>query len=417
MAKFRSLDVDTARTAGWDGAHKACFKVASYERGLLEDVAVLDWHLYGPGRGIAALSIPDSSRFVVAIVGLSEIDSNVEGFGDVPTTSTVDGIDASTGVVTSEVPKFNSMSGDDYVSLAQHDSVGDGDRQLQFSPPYGVIFQVLADHMNLQPSAPGDLINILMGPEPRELPDGGLLFETPVVEILNLFPPITLYWSDDFYISNDEKEILVPQVESALAQVALLSSASRANSHHVSIETRMALAATISNSSPLIPFRGFSRAAFDSDPRTLFMALYRCLENLYAYARVSELVIELELESTWVQAAEMLARRIKWRPQEESSLGDVLTLCAQEAPIQQLFDALPGDVSSAPSQANLPRSTAARLYSVRNAIVHVRPGLIGIDEEVQHWDRLCMLLSRCVAVADSSVESGKKLGDVDFSSI
>lgn len=423
MSRFRALDPETAQRSGWDADRKVCFEVAPYEKGQLEDVMVLDWHTYGPESGILAVSIPSSSRFVIATVGLPRIE-HAESSSASRSAATIevkvspDELQAAFAYESAR-PEFDAMRWEDYEEIVKKsdessETIEDDGFREEFLPPYGVIFQVIAEQLNLRPSSPGDLINVLMGPEPRQLAKGGEIYETPVAEVLEFFPEVSLYWNDGCYITTEESAVLRPQVQSTLAQVALLASSEPLFSHHVTSATRSVLASVLANASALLPYDGFARAAFDADPRSMFMALYKCLENLYAYSRVSELINDLNLESTWIQTAETLANRIKWRPQEESSLADVLALCSPEAPIEKLYDALPGNKGTVPAKSNLPRSTASFLYALRNSIVHVRPGLKGVDNDVEDWNLLCVLLSTCVAVADSLVDGGKRFSDSEF---
>ncbi|RYH60135.1 MAG: hypothetical protein EON54_10900, partial [Alcaligenaceae bacterium] len=245
----------------------------------MSEVSVIDWHSYGPGRGIAALSLPGAATFVVATVGLPPIPASIyENYArNLGVDCDEPGLDDGLSKLSLEVPRFTVWDREFYDSEFHASEIGDleksGDKGGGILPPYGVIFQILVDLMDLSADSPAELIDILMGAESKALPQGVVIHVTPVPEVLGLFPEIRLYGHEDFYISNNSDEVLVPQVQRGMSQVALLSSS--ANSHLINLETRVNLVSILSRVGALVPFNGFIRAAFDSDPRSIFMAIYR----------------------------------------------------------------------------------------------------------------------------------------------
>lgn len=377
MARFRRSEPELATQLGWDSNRINCLQCSGFEKGFLRDAAVLAYHLYGPGRGIAAISLPGLQRFVVATIGLD------------PVSEVSLGLDA--------------WDGDWYASAFDAD-VTTIDEDAGDVVPYGVVFELVIDALKVDSGSPHELINILMGAEPVYYNDSTAVHETPIVEVLPLFPNVIVYGHADFEIMMDDR-VDVATVQRGMAQIALIAAAS---SESISDPTRAALSSTLSQVGKLVPFTGFTRAAYDIDPRSIFMALYRSLENLYAYSEVSLLIQSLSLKISWVEAAEVLADQLKWRPREEEALRKVFTLAAPDAPLEDLINSLPGE-GSVDETTNLPKMAAARLYSVRNSVVHVRPGLRGIDADVLDWDALSVKLAACVLAADIAVESGKTL--------
>ena len=73
-----------------------------------------------------------------------------------------------------------------------------------------------------------------------------------------------------------------------------------------------------------MPYEAIARSTFDSDPRTMYMALYRCLEATYAYEACRKLARALGLPVAWRELAIALDSELNWRPQEASSLNLVL---------------------------------------------------------------------------------------------
>jgi hypothetical protein len=137
---------------------------------------------------------------------------------------------------------------------------------------------------------------------------------------------------------------------------------------------------------PSMPYSAICRSMFDADPRSLFMALYRCIEATYAYESSRRLVEKLKLEISWQEMAAALDSEVGWHPQEAQSLNVVL----QHAVKQDLADVCE---CLGVELGNDVQATAGRaIYSLRNKIVHFRAGSEepGVDEI--DWNRLCYLL-------------------------
>jgi len=141
---------------------------------------------------------------------------------------------------------------------------------------------------------------------------------------------------------------------------------------------------------PAMPYAAICESIFDADPRTLFMALYRCIEATYAFETSRRLVDDLALDVTWVQMAASLAKVAGWRPQEASSLNIALGN-ALERDLNELCQCLNVQVGN-----DLAASSGQAIYSLRNRIVHYRPGTDRVDADSIPWNTLCQVLVRIV---------------------
>jgi hypothetical protein len=141
---------------------------------------------------------------------------------------------------------------------------------------------------------------------------------------------------------------------------------------------------------PALPYGAIVESMFDADPRSLYMALYRCIEATYAFETSRRLVDDLKLSVTWVEMAEALADVAGWRPQEASSLNIVLGNALEQDLLevcQCLHVSVGNDVAASAGKA---------IYSLRNRIVHYRPGTERVEVESVPWNTLCHLLVRIV---------------------
>ncbi|MEU2166915.1 hypothetical protein ACH47V_05985 [Micromonospora chersina] len=138
---------------------------------------------------------------------------------------------------------------------------------------------------------------------------------------------------------------------------------------------------------PFMPYPAICRSMFDADPRSLFMALYRCIEATYAYESSRRLVERLALKTSWQDVAAALESELGWHPQEAMSLNLVLQY-ALEQDLREICSCLDvvdigKDVQTAAGRA---------IYSLRNSVVHFRPGAREVEVEDIDWNKLCCLM-------------------------
>lgn len=142
-----------------------------------------------------------------------------------------------------------------------------------------------------------------------------------------------------------------------------------------------------------IPYRLLSRSIFDSDPSSFFLALYRCLEAIFAYASAKDIVSALRLTDDWATVAAVLEDKLGWWPREESSLERLLRLASKNdlelaaksiRPTEEFEDSL------------VYRQATSRIYGLRNSIVHYRPAHQKQDMSVLDWSAICKAMAAIV---------------------
>lgn len=143
-----------------------------------------------------------------------------------------------------------------------------------------------------------------------------------------------------------------------------------------------------------IPYRTLCRSIFDTDPSALFLALYRCIEALYAYDSAKRVGRALDLDADWSEIAVALEDEIGWHPREEGSLEKLMQLA-------ELFD-LNGicvalKVTDVPLEKDaMARRAAKAVYKMRNSLVHYRPSHHKVDIGGTDWDKSCAYLASIV---------------------
>ena len=134
-----------------------------------------------------------------------------------------------------------------------------------------------------------------------------------------------------------------------------------------------------------IPYRTLCRSIFDTDPSALFMALYRCLEALYAYSHTTNLINRLGIEESWSNLAQILEETLSWRPREEQSLG-VLLRHAVPSDLRAILLAM-GERDL--EDGDIVNRATKRIYYLRNSLVHYRPFHQNFHPESVDWNVLC----------------------------
>lgn len=153
-----------------------------------------------------------------------------------------------------------------------------------------------------------------------------------------------------------------------------------------------ALAAITELSSASIPYLVLCRAVLDMDPAALFLALYRCLEAMYAHDQAQALMTRIGLEKDWVEMAETLESTLGWYPREEPSL-EILLATALSEDLRGVAVALREPI---PQDAKESSFVAKKIYNLRNALVHYRPFHRKVSSAAIDWNRLCEAMTRLV---------------------
>lgn len=135
-----------------------------------------------------------------------------------------------------------------------------------------------------------------------------------------------------------------------------------------------------------VPYRILSRALFDVDPASLFLALYRALEFLYVYTSASKLKDKLGLTQDWSTIGAALEEDLGWYPREADSLHSLLRL-GSEADLKRAYQAIVGKPIE--ENCDIPVVAGRAIYNLRNSIVHYRPTHRQLDREAIDWSSLC----------------------------
>lgn len=149
-----------------------------------------------------------------------------------------------------------------------------------------------------------------------------------------------------------------------------------------------------------IPYRTLCRSIFDTDPSAMFMALYRCLEALYAYSHTTKLMGRLGIQEPWSDVAQVLEETLSWRPREEQSLGTLLRYAVLND-LRAILTAMGENVSD---EEDIVNRATKRIYNLRNSLVHYRPFHQSFQPEKVDWNGLCEATALLILhVYDSTV--------------
>lgn len=142
-----------------------------------------------------------------------------------------------------------------------------------------------------------------------------------------------------------------------------------------------------------LPYEFLVRAVLDLNPTSLFLALYRCLEATYAYAKASELARSLGVEKSWVEVAQALGNTLSWYPRHDQALADVLAMPTVDA---QDLDALALSLGRDRGTEALSTRVAVGVRELRNSLVHYGPTTRRVSILNDDWNMLCIPLARVV---------------------
>ncbi|MEJ6847179.1 hypothetical protein V3589_13295 [Sinorhizobium fredii] len=168
-------------------------------------------------------------------------------------------------------------------------------------------------------------------------------------------------------------------------------------------ETIVTLQAVCDLDADLIPYKVLCRSIFDSDPGSLFLALYRCLERLYAFSSAKDLSVELNSHLSWEVVASALEDKLGWWPKEEGSLEKLLQFASRN----DLENVLLGMNEAIPSSADLVKIATRRVYKLRNSLVHYRPAHAATSHDHFHWNQVCTAMAGIVMDVHEAVFSYK----------
>ena len=116
------------------------------------------------------------------------------------------------------------------------------------------------------------------------------------------------------------------------------------------------------------PFHLLLRALTEARDDAAFLALYRCVEQLFPIPAIGDLSAELGLSRPTLGVAAAIEKHLGWRRREEVAIAQLFAELDQ--PLIDRMLAVVGAVVPTESQS---RSVSKRVYDLRNQCVHFRP--------------------------------------------
>ncbi|WP_126501610.1 hypothetical protein [Serratia quinivorans] len=164
------------------------------------------------------------------------------------------------------------------------------------------------------------------------------------------------------------------------------------------VETLNALIEFFENGPDYVPYYNVVQGVLSIYWESLFLELYRCIEQLYAQPRISELKGGCQLSNSTHslrELAEILEEKLSWRPKEEEAIKQLFG-GIEESFILRLGIALGivevndnGDVIIDGNAAkNYVSSVASKVYKLRNSIVHYRPKHEKHSYTLEQWNNI-----------------------------
>lgn len=116
------------------------------------------------------------------------------------------------------------------------------------------------------------------------------------------------------------------------------------------------------------PFHLILRALTETRDDAAFLALYRCIEQLFPVPAMAELSAELGLQEPALHVAAVIERQLGWRRREEDALAHLFgDLDGELVKRMQLV------IGPVDSEEISSRAVSKRVYELRNQCVHYRP--------------------------------------------
>jgi len=212
------------------------------------------------------------------------------------------------------------------------------------------------------------------GYEGHELDDVAKLFPRPSVFRARQHEP---------YLESDHRVLGALLVRSYVDGPIQLSS--------VTIEK---LQSIFESGSKFIPFRNLIQGLMSISWESLYLEAYRCMEQLYAEPRVSDLKSQWHSTLPLRDLAALLERHLSWRPKEDDALSKLLASCNPTC-LTRLSIAL-GINEQSSNQITLAERASRKVYDLRNSIVHWRPIHEVINKSDTEWDDIVSALLELV---------------------
>lgn len=128
---------------------------------------------------------------------------------------------------------------------------------------------------------------------------------------------------------------------------------------------------------------------------SLFLDLYRCLEQLYTVLKLRNLVTKMPYKGALADLAYLLEDELSWRPKEQDALASILTHSTEQTR-SKILSAFKFDVSELKEYSA--SKCATSIYKLRNSHVHFRPAMKAESKSGEQWNEI--VIAMCDAVDD-----------------
>lgn len=162
------------------------------------------------------------------------------------------------------------------------------------------------------------------------------------------------------------------------------------------------------------PFHLLLRALTESKDDAAFLALYRCIEQLFPIPAIGNLSNELGLTIPALGVAAAIEKHLGWRRREDVALEQLFSELNDE-----LIDRLLLAIDTEAQTESRSRLASKRVYELRNLCVHFRPAhAVGDGMRIKNWPTLtglmlevvqCLYEKYCLAFdeRDDAVQKGQ----------
>lgn len=155
---------------------------------------------------------------------------------------------------------------------------------------------------------------------------------------------------------------------------------------HIDPPTLQRIASLFESGPEFVPYHNLLQGLLSFSWENFFLETYRCLEQLYAQPRVTALMSVWPSLLATKQVVALLEQHLSWRPKEDEALAGLIGVC-DSASVQSICTAF-GVLPSAVGGGHSSEMVAARIYKLRNSIVHYRPIHESVRKPDDEWNAL-----------------------------
>ncbi|MEA8826924.1 hypothetical protein PZS68_20065 [Klebsiella aerogenes] len=163
----------------------------------------------------------------------------------------------------------------------------------------------------------------------------------------------------------------------------------------VNASLRLRLLSLFEAGSETIPFGLPLQGLLSYNWPSLFLDLYRCLEQLYTVLKLKSLVTKLPYNGALAELAYLLEDELSWRPKEQDALASILAHTVEDTR-SKILSAFKLNITDSTEYSA--SKCASYIYKLRNSHVHFRPAMKAENKPTEQWNEI--VLAMCDAVDD-----------------